>query len=311
MSQYTKSGLKNDCFHEIESAATAMAREAGRILQYYFQQTLKVSYKDTRMRNPVTQADHASQTFLKTTINRQFPGHGIVAEEDVDGDTSIAPDFLWIIDPLDGTTNFIHGLPMYACSIGVLYKGEPVVGSLFIPWPNEQRGIILHSRRGGGAFIENSPLAIRQWSAYKGLQLAGLPASLGLSYSFNKRVRNQSSDARTTGSIAYELALVAQGILKYTVHTNPRIWDVAGGIAILLEAGGECIARDNQHSDRKNSKVLFPYWLTGKTTIQEIRDWSIKSLVAGKSGVIEKSTDLLHSRSKLQDFLSSTVRKLF
>ena len=239
MSQYTKSGVKTDYLREIEAAAIGMAREAGQILQCYFQKTLKVSYKDTAMRNPVTEADQDSQTFLKSAINRQFPSHGIVAEEDIGGDTSIAPDFLWIIDPLDGTTNFIRGLPIYACSIGVLYKGEPVVGALFVPWPNEQKGLILHSRQGAGSFIENSPIKIAELSAYRGLQLAGFPASLGLRYSLSHRTGNTASDARTTGSIAYELAMVSQGIFEYTLHTNPRIWDVAGGIAILIEAGGE------------------------------------------------------------------------
>ena len=138
MSQYTKLEVKADYLIEIEAAAIAMAREAGQILEGYFQQTLKVSYKDSAMTNAVTDADEAIQAFLKSSINRQFPTHGIVAEEDKDGDTSIAPDFLWIIDPIDGTTNFIHRLPMYACSIGVFYKGNPVAASLFIPWPNEQ-----------------------------------------------------------------------------------------------------------------------------------------------------------------------------
>lgn len=185
-----------------------------------------------------------------------------------------------------------------------------MVGALFVPWPNEQKGLILHSRQGAGSFIENSPIKIAELSAYRGLQLAGFPASLGLRYSLSQRTGNTVSDARTTGSIAYELAMVSQGIFEYTVHTNPRIWDVAGGIAILTEAGGECIAKDNNNLDRENSHIFLPSWRSGETTLQQVRDWSIKSLVSGRSGINEKSANLLKSRSKLGYFLSSRVKRL-
>ncbi|HCH10345.1 MAG TPA: inositol monophosphatase, partial [Dehalococcoidia bacterium] len=70
------------------------------------------------------------------------------------------PDFLWVLDPLDGTKNFLHGLPVYACSVGVLYKGAPVAGAVFVPWPVEGGGIVFHAHKGGGAFADSEMISV-------------------------------------------------------------------------------------------------------------------------------------------------------
>ena len=98
----------------------------------------------------MTSVDKASQEYLSSEIAKRFPGHGILGEEganDAESDTP-APDFVWALDPLDGTTNFLNGLPLYASSIGVIHRGVPVAGALFIPWPNSRGGFVLHSQPG-------------------------------------------------------------------------------------------------------------------------------------------------------------------
>ena len=145
-----------------------LARDAGDILARYFGGNLDIQYKDDRRNDPVTNADREVQDFLVRKIARSFPDHGILGEEDDDqkrADRATAPDFLWVLDPLDGTKNFLHGLPAYACSIGVLYRGEPVVGAVFTPWPNGSGGVVHHARRGGGAFADDAPIRVAELEA--------------------------------------------------------------------------------------------------------------------------------------------------
>ena len=114
---------------EIEAASITMAWGAGRILSEQFGKQLSIEYKDKNQLDPVTSADKATQEFLVREITRLFPAHGILGEEGSDetDPAGPAPDFLWVLDPLDGTTNFLNGLPVYASSIGILHRGRPVV----------------------------------------------------------------------------------------------------------------------------------------------------------------------------------------
>lgn len=144
---------------EIEVAAVEMAQGAGDILAGRFGQQISIEYKDKEERDPVTEVDKACQEYLVGEISRRFPDHSILGEEESteskeNPDTSETPcgDFLWVLDPLDGTTNFLNGLPVYAVSIGVLHRGRPLVGALFIPWPKPGGGFVLHCRQGGGCF---------------------------------------------------------------------------------------------------------------------------------------------------------------
>ena len=110
-------GIEDQTLAEIEAFAVEIAAEAGKILGRHFGRSLKIEYKDKRESDPVTDADHESQSFLVEAITKRFPEHGILGEEDDEEkqeDTSPAPDFLWVLDPLDGTKNFLHGLPIYA-----------------------------------------------------------------------------------------------------------------------------------------------------------------------------------------------------
>ena len=117
---------------QIESRAVELARGAGAILSRYFGASLSVEFKDDRGRDPVTNADTEAQDYLTSGIMESFPDHGILGEEDDKDEASdarTAPDFLWVLDPLDGTKNFLHGLPVYASSVGVMYRGRAGCGS--------------------------------------------------------------------------------------------------------------------------------------------------------------------------------------
>ena len=144
--------MLNDAqLQELEQHAIALARGAGHILLEHFQKPLEVEYKSKdKEHDPVTEADRRAETYLKEEIERHLPGHGIVGEEGAGEGTEVT-EFTWVIDPLDGTTNFLNGLPAFASSIGLLHQGVPAVAAVYLPWPTAQAGRVLHARRGGGS----------------------------------------------------------------------------------------------------------------------------------------------------------------
>ena len=130
--------LDDTQLQDIECQASEIVRSASEIILRYFDQPLNINYKSVNSRNPVTDADNAADEFLRTEIARRFPDHAIVTEE-TESESDEARDITWVVDPLDGTTNFLHGLPMFAVMVAVLERGEPVVGAIYIP-PSECRG---------------------------------------------------------------------------------------------------------------------------------------------------------------------------
>ena len=275
--------LNND-LARIENAAVDMARDAGDILARYFGGNLDIQYKDKGRNDPVTNADREVQDFLVGEIARSFPDHGILGEEDEDRksvDRARAPDFLWVLDPLDGTKNFLHGLPAYACSIGVLYRGEPVVGAVFTPWPNSRGGVVHHARRGGGAFADDTPIRVAELEGPRNDQLVTLPGSFDWLYRFDKPMRGRTGDHRVTGSIAYELVLLARGVTQYMYTSHPHLWDVAGGVAVAMEAGASVMVGRRKSGplgllpsiDWTESSSLVESW-DEKVTIGQLRRWA-------------------------------------
>ncbi len=279
-----------DDLARIERAAVDLAREAGDILARHFGGNLDIQYKDDRRTDPVTNADRDVQDFLVREISRAFPDHAILGEEDDDNktdDDSPAPDFIWVLDPLDGTKNFLHGLPAYACSIGVLYKGEPVVGAVFTPWPNDRGGVVHHARKGGGAFADDTPIEALRLDGPQNDQLVTLPGSFHWLYRFDKPMRGRAGDHRVTGSIAYELVLLARGVTQYMYTSHPHLWDIAGGVAVAAEAGASLIVGRHRPGPLRllptihwtESTSLVQPW-NRDTTITQLRHWSKPLLLA-------------------------------
>ena len=171
---------------DIERYAIELATSGGEILSSHFGTDLDVSYKDVGKSDPVTSVDIQIQELLAKQISEKFPDHGIVGEEGVETDGDLSPDVIWVIDPLDGTKNFVGGLPIFACSIGILYRGEPVAGAIYIPWPGNRDGVIAHARRGGGAFIGEERLVVSRSDESSGNRLVGLPGSFSSRFQFGK-----------------------------------------------------------------------------------------------------------------------------
>lgn len=191
----------------------------------------------------VSQVDLEAQEAAVSRIRAHFPDHLVLAEEGDDEAGRIAAvrgsGPVWIIDPLDGTTNFLHGYPAYASSVGLVYKGEPVVGAVVSPATSQR----WWAARGEGAYRNGARICTSQTSELRyALVGTGFPFKLldrldDYTAQF-ARVLPASSGIRRGGSAALDLCFLAQGSLDAFWEMELSPWDVAGGLAILKEAGG-------------------------------------------------------------------------
>jgi myo-inositol-1(or 4)-monophosphatase len=220
---------------EIEDTALELARLAGAEIQSALGRTLGIRYKKSAegtasFRDPVSEVDHAVETLIRARLAERFPEHDIIGEEVIEEAPGGGHDFLWAIDPVDGTTNFINGFPLFAASLGVLHQGRPLVGALWCSTSHALRAGVYHARAGGRLRFEGEPLALEANQAVR-RHLAGEPwASAGGALPW---------EVRKTGSAAIECAFVAAGLLRVARFGRPHIWDVAGGMALVRAAGGE------------------------------------------------------------------------
>lgn len=207
-----------------------------------FRQPLKVEYKSQGDKNPVTEVDRTAEAYLRREIIARFPDHAVLGEEGA-GKECPPAEFTWALDPLDGTTNFINGLPVFACSVGLLHRGEPVVGAVLIPWAGAPEGVVYHARKGGGAYAQGRRIQVATEPEPKPAGLAAVPAAFSRIISVGRPWHRRLGELRGLGSIAYELAMVADGTFQYALFARPHVWDVAAGVVLVQEAGGTVLMR--------------------------------------------------------------------
>ena len=224
----------------IEAHAVDIAREEGQILLEHFCKPLEVHFKGKKRRDPVTTADRRSEEFLKIAIREKFPQHGILSEEGGALYESDSP-FVWVLDPLDGTSNFINGLPLFAVSIGVLWKRQPVVGSIYVPVSHHATAGVYHACLGKGAYLNGEKIEVSR--ELSGRPLSGNPSQFGSRFRLSGQSQREPHEARNLGSIALELALTACGVFQYALFGSPKLWDVAAGVLLVKEAGGLAFTR--------------------------------------------------------------------
>lgn len=223
---------------EIERNAVDLARLAGTEIQSSLGRSLSVRYKAsgddaTLFRDPVSEVDHRTEVLIRARLEESFPDHGIIGEEQ--DEKPADPDaFVWAVDPIDGTTNFVNGFPLFAAAIGVLHRGRPVVGAVWCSTSHALRPGVYHARAGGRLFFEDQALE-RVANPDVQRQLVGQPhAPPG---------HDPRWDTRKTGSAAIETAFVAAGLLQAARFDGPNVWDVAAGIVLVEAAGGTVLTR--------------------------------------------------------------------
>ena len=305
---------------EIEQFAVEIARGAGKILAGHFGQQIKVEFKDEHERDPVTAADKETQEYLIAEISKRFPDHGVLGEEGTKEEKEseeLAKDILWVLDPLDGTTNYMNGLPVFASSIGVLYRGWPIAAALFIPWPTSdansnpktEGGFVLHCHKGGGCFADDEPVSVYVSDEPVPSRLIGVPGYFGVGQGFTGKLAGKAGEVRTTGSIAYELAMTARGVLQYAMFGAPRLWDMVGGALLVVEAGGVVMTRFRGEKRWHPMESLIPTWESKTPTMKELRNW-MAPLVVGNPKVAPMIADNVKPRFSLKSQFRKITRPL-
>jgi myo-inositol-1(or 4)-monophosphatase len=214
--------------------AVEIAREAGSLLARLFQGPQEISYK--RPSDLVTEADRRSEALIVERLHRHFPGHAVVGEEG--GGQRIASDYCWYVDPLDGTTNFAHGFPVFCVTLGLAYRGEVIAGVVYDPTRDE----LFTVERGAGAYLNNQRIHVSQAASLSESLLAtGFPpfaSNHDLNIQFYFRLTLLSHGIRRAGSAALDLCTVAAGRFEgfWELKLNP--WDKAAGSLLVAEAGG-------------------------------------------------------------------------
>lgn len=272
--------MPNGGLEAIERHAADLAAATGARLMERFRQALTVEYKDHKNEHPVTDADRDAEIFLRDSILDRFPDHGVLGEEGTEPPADAA--YVWVIDPLDGTTNFINGLPLWCVSIGVLWHGRPVAGAIYTATGPAAGAAVLRARRGGGAFLNDQPLLVVDEEEPTRKRLATLPAHYWREMRFRKRGPNRLGETRTLGSTTLELALVAAGPLQYALFWGPKIWDVAAGVLIVQEAGGVALTRAGREGPWFDLGAFEPGKDIGATQ-PSLRGWR-GSILAGSPG---------------------------
>jgi myo-inositol-1(or 4)-monophosphatase len=217
------------------SAAIEIAREAGALLNGRFERPHEISYK--RPMDIVTEADRRSEALITGRLREIFPSHSIVAEEG--GNYKSNSDYCWYVDPLDGTTNFAHGFPVFCVSLGLALRDEVIAGVIYDPTRDE----LYTAERGSGAFRNGQPLRVSRIDALsEGLLATGFPPhstdhERNLQYYFH--FTRVSHGVRRAGSAALDLCTVAAGRFEgfWELKLNP--WDKAAGVLMVTEAGGQ------------------------------------------------------------------------
>lgn len=214
-------------------AAIAMCEEAGAIQMAYLAREHRVDFKGRG--NLVTEVDRLAEEAVLDRIRSLFPDHAIVAEES--GEHGRADEYVWYVDPLDGTTNYAHGFPIFAVSIALVRRGEPIVGVVFAP----ALGELFTATRGGGSWLNGRPIRVSTAPDLERSMVAtGFYPPVQDLHNVDEFVEmlQKSQAVRRPGAASIDLAYVACG--RFDGYWEYRLgpWDVAAGALLVTEAGG-------------------------------------------------------------------------
>jgi len=226
---------------ELLDTAIAAARAGAEVLQTYFRRDgLQVSRKGQN--DFVTEADKASEAAVLAVIQRRFPDHRILAEEGGAADLNAGSEHEWLVDPLDGTTNFLQGLPVWCVSVACRRAGEIVAGVVLDPEGDN----LFAARRGGGAVWNGRPMSASRHPGLDGAFLAtGYPfralPTLDLYLDVFRDVFRRSKAIRRCGSAALDLAYTAASVYDGFFEFRLSPWDIGAGVLLIEEAGGRFV----------------------------------------------------------------------
>ncbi len=225
--------------HPMINVAIKAARAAGAIINRAALDVESVRISQKLVNDFVTDVDHASEKVIIETLLTAYPGHGIWAEESGSEHGAKDSEFVWIIDPLDGTTNFIHGLPVYCVSIALAVRGKIEQAVIYDPSRND----LFTATKGRGAYMNDRRLRVsKRIRLQECLLSTGFPFRQGDDFNTYLRmmgdVMQRTAGLRRPGAAALDLAYVAAGFTDGFFEIGLQAWDVAAGSLLVTEAGG-------------------------------------------------------------------------
>jgi myo-inositol-1(or 4)-monophosphatase len=252
---------------------SAIAREAGALLMHHFNQHLKIEYKGEA--DLVTVADRASEVLIRERIREHWPGHDILGEEQ--GLNDQGSDYRWYIDPLDGTTNFAHGFPVFCVSMGlerrtVAQHGERIAAVIYDPTRDE----LFSAEQGSGAHLNGEPIHVAKTATMKESLLAtGFPSQKrhkNPNIYFYHQITLRSHGVRRAGSAALDLCNVASGRFDGFWEFNLNPWDTAAGVLIVQEAGGKVTRFDGSPFELDSHQTVASNGLIHDALLHEFQE---------------------------------------
>ena len=244
---------------------------------HYFHQNLKVEYKGEA--DLVTAADRASEVLIRERIQQQFPGHDVLGEEQ--GLNDQRSDYRWYVDPLDGTTNFAHGFPVFCVSLALEYQaldqrssgapGTRIAGVVYDPTRDE----LFSAEQGEGAQLNGQPIRVSQIAKLKeSLVATGFPSQKrhkNPNIYFYHQITLHSHGVRRAGSAALDLCNVASGRFDGFWEFNLNPWDTAAGALIVEEAGGTVSRFDGSPFELNSRETLASNGLVHRELLEEFK----------------------------------------
>jgi len=235
--------------------AINIAKEAGAIQMKYFGHISNIEKKSTNI-DLLTNADKESEAFIIKEIQKKYPEHSILSEECGSLDTK--SEYLWVIDPLDGTTNFSHNLPIFAVSIGLVHKGNKTLcGVVYNPAANK----CFYAEYNKGAFLDGKRIKpTSSITLSDSLLVTGFPylhdSKYDLSFEIFKDFYDRTRGLRRLGAAALDLCFVAMGRFDGYYEYGLESWDMCAGALIAEEAGGKVTDWDNSKLPHDGSRIL-------------------------------------------------------
>ena len=239
---------------EMLNFAIQTAKGAGAILMEHFGSISSYEHKSTAI-DLLTIADTKSEAFIVNEIKTTFPDHHIIAEESPAVENN--SDYRWVIDPLDGTTNFVHSLPIFAVSIGLQYKKETILGVVYNPAAHK----CFWAEKDGGAFLNDKFIHITSTNALSdSLLVTGFPYIHDNRYEKGfdlfKELYGKTQGIRRLGAAALDFCFVAMGRFEGFWEFGLQPWDVCAGALILTEAGGKVSDWDGSPMPFSGTRIL-------------------------------------------------------
>jgi myo-inositol-1(or 4)-monophosphatase len=224
--------------------------KAGEIIMKYYRNDYEI--KEKGYHNPVTTADNEADSFLKSELTNARPNYGWLSEETVDSYDRLEKERVWIVDPLDGTKEFIEGVPQFVVSIALVENGLPIIGVLHNPVTKE----IFHASKDDGAYLDKSMYKCSKKESTRDMVMLNSRSETrkGLWEPYKEYFK----ELKPIGSVAYKMGLTAMGRADIFATLRPKNeWDICAGTCLINEAGGEVINLNGQKITFNNRKTLI------------------------------------------------------